>query len=163
MRSVIVAHRIANGSESRAQRSIIISDFFSPLPPPPPDSRQFRARDKSLTLTWCCNFVYLYRLKREREARVMYLTAAHTLYLLIESWLFTAPDLFACTRKNGKPRRVIEFPAAVTGDILQSYPVVYSRRRQRIPRKLFRDSVARYIYATFVTRARRVFSAIILL
>lgn len=89
----VICHRILyRRSESRAQRLIIIFIEFFQL------SRQFRARDKSLTrvMLQLCVSVSI----ETRARRVMYLTATHTLYLLIESWLFTAPDLFACTRKN---------------------------------------------------------------
>lgn len=90
----VICHRriLCRRSESRAQRLIIIFIEFFQL------SRQFRARDKSLTrvMLQLCVSVSI----ETRARRVMYLTATHTLYLLIESWLFTAPDLFACTRKN---------------------------------------------------------------
>lgn len=149
----MICHRRVSyrGSESRAQRPIIIFIDFFRL------SQQFRARDKrTRVMLQLCVSVSI----ETRAKRVMYLTATHTLYLLIESWLFTAPDLFACTRKKAETSHRVS--SSRHRDILQSSPVVYSRRRQRILGKLFRSSVARYTYAAFVIM-RQVFSAVVLL
>lgn len=93
-----------------------------------------------------------------RARRVMYLTAAHTLYLLIESWLFTAPDLFACTRKNESRDESSSFQqpspwyfAVISGCLFVS-TTAYSS--QIIPRQCRTLHLRRVLH--------RVFSAVIL-
>jgi len=152
-----ICHRRASyrGSESRVQHSIIIfSDFFFRF------SRQFRARDKSLTrvMLQLCVSVSI----ETRARRVMYLTAAHTLYLLIESWLFTTPDLFACTRKNESRDESSSFQqpslwyfAVILGCLFASTTAYFPQIISRQCRTLHLRHVRHH--------ARRVFSAVILL